>query len=609
MKRGALPALIMISYANACVAFFFRASSVRAPPAWIVPSRLLAPHRLGAAYLLQPHRARHQRASPKPFVSMSVTPPPRDGPWLGPGYAPKGVDAVGPCSPMDAQLPVDKTGKRWCKHTKQIATVGPSCSSEEMLDKLFVAGVDVFRLNFSHGAHEEKRKVVQLIRHIEQKYRHTIGILADLQGPKLRIGGFKEDYVFVNKGQKFRLDLEIDTLGDVTRVALPHPEILQTLRKGDLILLDDGKVRLIVTEADLRGEWVDTEVQVGGKLSDRKGVNTPSIIIPISPLTLKDRSDLSAALDMGVDWVALSFVQKPSDMVELRQLVGERAFVMAKIEKPSAVERLDDIIALSDGVMVARGDLGVELMHEDVPILQRSIIDKCRRRGCPVVVATQMLESMITTPIPTRAEVNDVATALYLGADAIMLSAESAAGEFPTESVEMQCRIINRVEGSDNFFPRMQSRASAESVLVSGGHPHIMNMQEPEQQHLAYDSITSAAMLLADRLQARAMIVFTTTGGTAVRASRIRPSIPVIAMVQEKWLGRRLSLYWGIYPAYVDIVTGATNAPSSTDFDELMARACSIAWDQGFAHAPEDLFVVTAGLPFGVKGAANVIRI
>eukprot|EP00624_Nannochloropsis_granulata_P007026 evm.model.NODE_5934_length_10459_cov_14.521464.4 len=439
--------------------------------------------------------------------------------------------------------------RRWTKSTKQLATLGPVSNTEEMIEKLFLAGVDVFRLNFSHGAHDEKKALLDIIRGLEVKFNHPIAILADLQGPKLRVGTFEHD------------------------------------KNGDTLLLDDGKLRMTVTK---KGEgFVDTLVNVGGALSNRKGVNTPSVVLPISALTPKDRKDLDFALSIGVDWVALSFVQQPQDIAELRTLVGNKAKIMAKLEKPSAVQEgvVDDIIMLSDGIMVARGDLGVEMRPEDVPVIQKQIIEKCRKYGRPVVVATQMLESMIESPTPTRAEASDVATAIYDGADAIMLSAESAAGKFPVESVMMQQRVILRVE-EDKAYRKNLARS---------------NPNRSEKS--ATDAITNAAREIAATIGACALVVFTARGTTVLRASMGRPGVPILAITPEIETARALALTWGVYPAAVE-----TRAEHET-FPDVLRKICSVATDKGLANRPDDLLVVTAGLPFGSPGVANVIRV
>uniref|UniRef100_A0A7S2FZM7 Pyruvate kinase n=1 Tax=Florenciella parvula TaxID=236787 RepID=A0A7S2FZM7_9STRA len=479
-------------------------------------------------------------------------------------------------------------GERWTKNTKQLATVGPASSTYAMLEKLFVAGVDVFRLNFSHGGHEEKAELVGIIRQLEANYNHPIGILADLQGPKQRVGVFEsENGVVLVEGQKFRFDLDSE-LGTATRVQLPHPEIIGTLRPGDSLLIDDGKMRMTVIE---NGEgYVECRVDVGGKISNRKGVNTPTIVTPISPLTKKDREDLEFIKTLDVDWVALSFVQKPGDIQEMKDLIGDLPLkVMAKLEKPSAVtEYLEDIVALCDGIMVARGDLGVEMAVEDVPVIQKRIIRECQRQGTPVVVATQMLESMIESPTPTRAEASDVATAIYDGADAVMLSAESAAGQYPELAVQTQQKIISRVERSP-YYRDANDRYS----------------RHRPTEGTSTDAITISARSVAQTVGAKAIIVFTNSGTTVVRASNGRPSVPIIAITTEAKAARSLSLAWGVYSQVLDF----NHDLAAQEFEALLGDAVTVATNKGFVTSPNDLVVVTAGIPFGIPGAVNTLRI
>ena len=477
--------------------------------------------------------------------------------------------------------------ERWVKSTKQLATVGPASSTYEMLEKLFLAGVDVFRLNFSHGAREEKAALVEKIRAVERKYSHPIAILADLQGPKLRVGVFEEDKVVLVAGQTFRLDLD-DEPGSAVRVQLPHEEILETLRVGDTLLVDDGKLRLTVAKSG--DGFVECVVDVGGAISNRKGVNTPSVVLPISPLTPKDRADLAFALTQPIDWVALSFVQRPEDIVELRSLVAKSprpdVRVMAKLEKPAAVEdgALEAIVDLCDGIMVARGDLGVEMNPEDVPIIQKKIVSCCRDRGKPVVVATQMLESMIESPTPTRAECSDIATAIYDGADAVMLSAESAAGLYPEESVTMQRRVISRVESDAGYRATNDAYSKASTI-----------------QQTSTDAITSAARMVAATIAAKCLVVFTTMGTTVRRASKGRPGVPILALTQSEDTARALALSWGVYPKVM------------TFDDDIFAEVLFKVVDEGkkasLLKDDADVAVVTAGLPWGTPGASNVLRV
>ncbi|CAN0281146.1 unnamed protein product [Ascophyllum nodosum] len=486
----------------------------------------------------------------------------------------------------DFAYPANKA--RWKKFTKQVATVGPASHTFEQLESLFLAGVDVFRLNFSHGFHEEKAELVKTIRELEAKYKHPICILADLQGPKLRVGVFEKDSVNLVDGQMFRFDMD-DEPGDAARVKLPHAEIIETLREGDTLLLDDGKLRMTVVD---NGEgYVNCRVDVGGKLSNKKGVNTPTVRLPISAMTTKDREDLDFALKVpgGVDVVALSFVQKAGDVQELKNVVQGRCRVMAKIEKPQAVDDLEAIVALCDAIMVARGDLGVEMPPEIVPITQKKIVDCCRRQGKPVIVATQMLESMIENPTPTRAEASDVATAIYDGADGIMLSAESAAGKYPRQSVEMQRRIITAVENDPLF------------------RQYLPAEREGGRTGSATDAITRAARQVADTLGAKAIVVFTLRGTTVQKAAQLRPNVPVMGVTPNIETARGLALTWGVYPAVIETESDDVN------FRMMLFKCCAVAQAKLIAEEPTDLLVVTAGLPFKashpVAGVVNILRV
>ncbi len=466
---------------------------------------------------------------------------------------------------------------RRTRKAKIIATLGPASSDPDMLAQLFDAGVDVFRLNFSHGTHEDHRKRFDDIRALEKKHDRPIGIIGDLQGPKFRVGKFKDDRITLSDGQVFRLDLSEDA-GDETRVLLNHPEVFRALEVGTDLLLDDGKIRLRVTE--FSNDHAVTEVVTGGVLSNHKGVNLPDSIIDVSPLTEKDREDLRFALDMGVDWIALSFVQRPEDVAEGRKLVAGRAGIMVKLEKPSAITHLDDIIELSDSLMVARGDLGVECMPEDVPAFQKLIIRKCRHAGKPVIVATQMLESMISSPTPTRAEASDVATAIYDGADTVMLSAETAAGDFPVEAVTMMERIVRRVE-QDPLFEE------------------LMNAQRKDPEATAADAITAAARQCASTISAAAIVTFTSTGSTTLRAARERPDVPIICCTPRAATARRMALTWGVHCVFSEDVSS---------FREMVTKSIKIASEEEFASAGDRL-IITAGVPFGTPGATNILRI
>lgn len=463
------------------------------------------------------------------------------------------------------------------RRVKILATLGPSSSEQEMIEKLYLAGADVFRINMSHTDHDRLKMLVERIRAVEEKVGRPIGILADLQGPKLRLGTFKDGPVMLENGAKFTLDSD-KTEGDVTRVHLPHPEILKALEPGHRLLLDDGKVQLKVV--DCTDTSAVTEVIVGGKMSNRKGVSVPDSEIATSAMTDKDHKDLVAALEQNVDWIALSFVQRPDDIAEVRKIVRGRAGVLAKIEKPQAIGRLAEIIELSDAIMVARGDLGVEMPLEQVPGLQKQITRACRRAGKPVVIATQMLESMITAPVPTRAEVSDVATAVFEGADAVMLSAESAAGEFPVEAVSTMDKIAIQVEQDPNY-------------------QNIIHAQRTEPEATGADAISAAARQIAETLKLAAVVCYTTSGATGLRASRERPNSPLIVLSPVVSTARRLALAWGLHCV---VSVDAANE------DDMVDRACSISFSEGFAK-PGQRVIVTAGVPFGTPGSTNMLRI
>jgi pyruvate kinase len=466
---------------------------------------------------------------------------------------------------------------RRLRRTKVVATLGPASSNPAIISRLFEAGADVFRINMSHTPHDRMRELVGAIRAIEHNYNRPIGILVDLQGPKLRVGSFANGSAMLDNGASFVLDADPKP-GDATRVHLPHPEIFDGVRPGHALLLDDGKIRLLATETGK--QRIVTRVEVGGKLSDRKGVSLPDSVIPFSALTPKDRSDLDAALDAGIDWIGLSFVQRPDDVAEAKKIARGRAAVMVKIEKPQAVRRLDEIIEIADALMVARGDLGVEMPLEKVPGIQKQITRIARRAGKPVVVATQMLESMISSPVPTRAEVSDVATAIFDGADAVMLSAESAAGQFPVESVATMNRIAEEVESEDTYHM-------------------IMKAQHAEPEATGADAIAAAARQIADTLDLSAIICWTSSGSTALRVARERPQVPIVALSPNVQTGRRLSVAWGVHC----IVTEDARDPG-----DMVERACRLAFKDGFAKAGRRVIIV-AGVPLGTPGATNMLRI
>ncbi|HYZ24377.1 MAG TPA: pyruvate kinase [Rhodopila sp.] len=463
------------------------------------------------------------------------------------------------------------------RRTKIIATLGPASSSPDVLARLFQAGADVFRLNFSHGSHEDHAARIAMIRELEERFQRPIGILADVQGPKLRVGRFSGGRVHLQTGHGFRLDLNA-TPGNANRVNLPHPEIIEAASIGSNLLLDDGKLRLRV--AHKRPDALETEVVVGGPLSDRKGVNVPDVVLPIPALTPKDREDLAFALDHGVNFIGLSFVQRPEDVVETKNLVEGRAWVMVKLEKPQALDNLHDIVELTDAVMVARGDLGVELPPEEVPLAQKRIVRLARTLGKPVVVATQMLESMMSAPAPTRAEASDVATAVFDGADAVMLSGETAAGQYPYEAVNMMDRIVARVE-------------------QDAGWRAMIDASRPPPSALTADAIAAASAQVGATIGAKAIVAFTARGRTALRVARERPAAPVIGLTPNVETARRLAVVWGVD----GVVT-----PDVHSMTEAVNRAGRIALTEGFANHGDEI-VVAAGVPFGQAGTTNALRV
>ncbi len=464
------------------------------------------------------------------------------------------------------------------RHAKIVATLGPASSDATTIRALFDAGADVFRFNFSHGSHQQHRERYEIVRRIEAETGRPIAILLDLQGPKLRVGTFADGPVKLQAGAVFRLDLE-PTPGDASRASLPHPEIFAALKPGTDLLLDDGKIRLEVV--DCGADFAETRVVAGGMLSERKGVNVPSVLLPISALTEKDLIDLEFGLELGVDWVALSFVQRPEDLQEVHAIVKGRAGVMSKLEKPAAIERLQAIVDLSDAVMVARGDLGVEMPAERVPSIQKRIVRACRDAGKPVIVATQMLESMISSPVPTRAEASDVATAIYDGADAVMLSAESASGQFPAEAVAMMDRIIGDVERDPHYRTMIDTSRCEPKATIP-------------------DAICSSLRQVASLVAVRAVITFTRSGYTTLRAARERPVAAVLSITPELPVARRLALAWGVHSAHAQ--HGVSRVA------EMVEIGCSLACEQGFAK-PGDIVVIAAGMPFGSAVTTNLLHI
>lgn len=463
------------------------------------------------------------------------------------------------------------------RRVKIIATLGPATTSAERIEELFKAGADVFRLNFSHGAQADHAAAVEMIRRVERRVRRPIAILADMQGPKLRVGRFAAGHTVLQWGRGFRLDLS-PRPGDGERVQLPHPELMAVASRGQALLMDDGRIQLEVVRQS--AEHLETRVVIGGRLSDHKGVNLPGVALPIPALTEKDRSDLAFALDCGVDYIALSFVQRPEDVAEARELVGGRALLLTKIEKPQALEQLDEILRLSDAVMVARGDLGVELPPEDVPLVQKRLIRAAHRWGKPVVVATQMMESMTEAAAPTRAEASDVATAVFDGADAVMLSAETATGKYPIETVRMMDRILARTERDEDL---LATRAA----------------QRPPPERSSPDAICAAARQVAETIGASVVAAFTMSGATALRIARQRPDCGIMGLTPTVETARRLALVWGVH---------AIVGEQTYTMTETVARATSLARISGLAERGEEI-VVVAGVPFGKSGGTNSLRV
>jgi pyruvate kinase len=458
-----------------------------------------------------------------------------------------------------------------------IATLGPASSDPDMIRRLFLAGADAFRINMSHGAHEGHAANIHAIRALEKEFGRPTTVLADLQGPKLRVGTFASGPVMLDTGAAFMLDRD-PTPGNIGRVNLPHGEIFQALIPGSRLLLDDGK--LVLRVEDVTPERIATRVEVGGFLSERKGVNVPDVVLPLAALTEKDRRDLSFAMQEGADWVALSFVQRPEDIAEARKLMGGYGALMAKIEKPAAVDRLEEILEVADAAMVARGDLGVELPPHMVPPLQKRIVETARRLGKPVVVATQMLESMIKSPSPTRAEVSDVATAVYDGADAVMLSAETAAGNWPEQAVAMMNSIADSVERDPGYLGRLRYTETAPDATIS-------------------DALAEASQQITTTISASAVICYTSSGSTVRRVARERPGAPIVALTPKQQTARRMGIVWGVY---------AVRTKDIGSFEEMIAKARRMALRHNLARAGEKI-IVLAGVPFGTPGSTNVLHV
>ncbi len=463
------------------------------------------------------------------------------------------------------------------RHAKIIATLGPASAEETTIRSLAKAGADVFRVNFSHGSHSEHAERVAAIRRVEDHINRPIGIMMDLQGPKLRVGRFGASPVMLAPGQQFRLDLS-EQPGDQRRVGLPHPEIFAAVTTGSDLLVNDGRIHLRVQEQG--SDWLETQVIVGGEISDRKGVNVPGVILPLSALTDKDRADLEFGLGLEVDWAAVSFVQRPEDLEEVRELAAGRALILAKLEKPAAIERLDAVVAASDAVMVARGDLGVEMPPQDLPHIQKRISHMCRRLGKPVVIATHMLDSMVSSPVPTRAEASDVANAVYDGVDAVMLSAESAAGQYPVEAVRMMDQIIQRVEQDPHYRKALEAH-------------------HPDPESTSADAVCCALGRMTGILSAPLNVTYTESGFTALRAARERPEAAILALTPSRQTARRLAIAWGLQSVVVERVDSV---------DEMVDTARRVAVERHFLKSGQPM-VIAAGIPFGESGGTNLVHI
>jgi len=463
------------------------------------------------------------------------------------------------------------------RKAKIVATLGPSCETEIMIDKLFLAGVDVFRLNFSHGSHEDHKTKVKIIRKLEKKYARYICILGDLQGPKFRVGKFKNTKETLKKGQEFIFDKN-KADGDSKRVYLSHKEIYQSISKGQRLLVNDGKIRLVVKSTSK--DKIKCSVTAGGEISNNKGLNIPDTKLKLKIITPKDKLDLALAIKLDVDWIALSFIQTNKDLMDAKKLIPSKFKVMVKVEKPSAMDELESITANSDGIMVARGDLGVETNPEDVPIHQRTMVAECRKQGKPCIVATQMLESMIDSPTPTRAEASDVATAIFQGVDAVMLSAESAAGQYPLESVQMMNKIIKRVEGDEKY----------KNNLSNYNLSHTKNTAE---------AIARAAFSVAEIIESNCLVTFSKSGRSIVRVSRMRPDVTLLGLTSDVKVARQNALTWGTLMDVVDDVSTST---------EMVDRACRIVKKYNIVPSGSQI-IITAGVPFGRVGSTNLMRI
>ncbi len=468
------------------------------------------------------------------------------------------------------------------RRTKIVATIGPASSSEEMLKELVSSGANVFRLNFSHGDHADKRAIIQRIRSVSEQLAQPIAILGDLQGPKIRVGQLKDGFMLLAPGQQVTITSR-DILGENNVIPTCYPELPQCVSVGERILLDDGLMELSVLSTN--SDEVHCEVKFGGTLKDRKGINLPGAAVAAPCLTEKDKNDLLFCIAEKVDYIALSFVRQASDVSELKKIIHEAGSdipVISKIEKPQAVENFDAILAMTDGVMVARGDLGVEMNAEQVPLIQKQIIRKCNEAGKPVITATQMLESMIDHPRPTRAEVSDVANAILDGTDAVMLSAETAAGKYPAQAVTLMARVALDVE----VDPELRNRLFQPLAHTSGSSCYS-------------EGISQAACRLAENINAQAIVAFTQTGSTAALAAKYRPALPIFAVTPSLQVQRRLALYAAVQ-AFLTNATGTT--------ETQIQMACETAKAAGVLKAG-DVAVITMGSPSAESCPTNLMKV
>lgn len=461
------------------------------------------------------------------------------------------------------------------RRTKILATVGPASASPHMLKKLFKAGVDTFRLSFSHGKKSDHAEVIKRIRALELETGIPIGILQDLQGPKIRLGDLNNGEIEINPGDVLSFS-PVKSCGNDDLIPLPHPEIFLALKEGDRIFIDDGRISMRAIK--INSSILQAEVIEGKLLKSRKGVNLPDCVLDLPVLTEKDHSDLKFGLENDVDWVALSFVQRASDMMEISKIVAGRAGIVAKIEKPTALDDIVGIVEHSDAIMIARGDLGVEILPESVPAYQKEIIALCRSEAKPVIVATQMLESMTDVPAPTRAEASDVATAVYDGADAVMLSAESATGKFPVEAVTVMDRIIHSTEHHE-YYERQ------------------INVSKREPKSSA-DVIADTGASLACLLQSRCIVAYSRSGVTARRVSARRPALQLFVLTKEAKVSRQMALIWGAR-SVLEKNVGDYETMVSTARDNSMR----------LMDVKSGNIVVLAGVPFGKSGNTNNIRV